>query len=278
MPVEGEYEPSTQAWVRDQVELYEGSGGTRGTTLRDTGLPVVIVTNLGASSGKVRKTPVMRVEHDGRYAMVASKGGAPQHPVWYYNLRAHPLVELQDGPHKQDMVAREISGEERAQWWERAVAAYPPYAEYQQKTTRQIPVFVLEPVGESGRRPAQASEAASGGRDGSAVNRAHAGNDRLLDAHPDRSGVRSRLEGEGGERGAALAGRVDAQVRRRVDRVASGFGGDHGVVIGQQRVRGRAGREVHDVRAAQAAPARRAAQLVPVAAQRGDTRVAIQVA
>ncbi len=114
MPVEGEYEPSTQAWVRDQVELYEGSGGTQGTTLRETGLPVVIVTNLGASSGKVRKTPVMRVEHDGRYAMVASKGGAPQHPVWYYNVRANPLVELQDGPHKQDMMAREVSGEERA--------------------------------------------------------------------------------------------------------------------------------------------------------------------
>jgi F420H(2)-dependent quinone reductase len=97
----------------------------------------------------VRKTPVMRVEHDGRYAMVASKGGAPKHPVWYYNVRANPLVEVQDGPHKQDMTAREVSGEERAQWWDRAVAAYPPYAEYQRKTTRQIPVFVLEPVGES---------------------------------------------------------------------------------------------------------------------------------
>src|SRR6202041_1700409 len=114
MPVEGEYEPSTAAWVRDQVELYEGSGGTQGLTLRDTGLPVVIVTNRGASSGKVRKTPVMRVEHDGRYAMVASKGGAPDHPVWYFNIRANPLVELQDGPRKQDMAAREVSGEERA--------------------------------------------------------------------------------------------------------------------------------------------------------------------
>jgi deazaflavin-dependent oxidoreductase (nitroreductase family) len=147
MPVQGEYEPSAQAWVRDQVELYEGSGGTQGTTLRDTGLPVVIVTNLGASSGKVRKTPVMRVEHDGRYAMVASKGGAPEHPVWYYNVRAHPLVELQDGPRRQDMIAREVSGDERAEWWKRAVAAYPPYAEYQEKTTREIPVFVLEPAG-----------------------------------------------------------------------------------------------------------------------------------
>ena len=149
MPVEGEYEPSAQAWVRDQVELYESSGGTQGTTLRDTGLPVVIVTNRGASSGKVRKTPVMRVEHDGRYAMVASKGGAPEHPVWYYNIRKNPLVELQDGARKQDMIAREVSGDERAGWWERAVAAYPPYADYQRKTTRQIPVFVLERVDES---------------------------------------------------------------------------------------------------------------------------------
>jgi deazaflavin-dependent oxidoreductase (nitroreductase family) len=146
MPVEGEYEPSAQAWVRDQVELYEGSGGTKGTTLRDTGLPVVIVTNIGVSSGKVRKTPVMRVEHNGSYAMVASQGGAPTHPLWYHNVRANPRVELQDGPHKQDMVAREVSGQERAEWWKRAVAAYPPYAEYQQRTTREIPVFVLEPA------------------------------------------------------------------------------------------------------------------------------------
>ena len=147
MAVEGEYEPSTQAWVRDQVELYESSGGTKGTTFRDTGLPVVIVTNRGARSGKVRKTPVMRVEHRGRYAVVASKGGSPENPVWYRNLVANPRVELQDGPRKQDMMAREVSGTERAEWWERAVEAYPPYAEYQQKTDRQIPVFVLEPVG-----------------------------------------------------------------------------------------------------------------------------------
>ena len=146
MPVEGEYEPSPRAWVREQVELYEGSGGAQGTTLRDTGLPVVIITNRGARSGKLRKTPVMRVEHDGRYAAVASQGGAPTHPFWYFNLRANPRVELQDGPRKQDMVAREITGEERAQWWERAVAAYPPYAEYQQRTDRRIPVFVLEPA------------------------------------------------------------------------------------------------------------------------------------
>ena len=147
MPVEGDYEPSTRAWVRDQVELYESSGGAQGTTLRDTGLPVVIITNRGARTGAVRKTPVMRVEHGGRYAAVASQGGAPTHPFWYYNLRANPRVELQDGPDKRDMTAREVSGEERAQWWDRAVAAYPPYAEYQQKTSRQIPVFVLEPAG-----------------------------------------------------------------------------------------------------------------------------------
>ena len=147
MPVEGEYEPSPRGWVREQVEQYESSGGTEGTTLRDTGLPVVIITNRGARSGSLRKTPVMRVEHDGRYAAVASQGGAPANPLWYYNFRADPNVELQDGPRKQDMVAREVAGDERAQWWERAVAAYPPYAEYQQRTTRQIPVFVLEPAG-----------------------------------------------------------------------------------------------------------------------------------
>jgi deazaflavin-dependent oxidoreductase (nitroreductase family) len=147
MPVEDEYEPSTQAWVREQVELYESSGGTQGTTLRDTGLPVVVITNRGARSGKLRKTPLMRVEHGGRYAAVASRGGAPTHPWWYYNFRADPRVQLQDGPVKQDMVAREVTGDERTEWWERAVAAYPPYAEYQQKTTRQIPVFILEPSG-----------------------------------------------------------------------------------------------------------------------------------
>ena len=146
MPLEGEYEPSTAAWVREQVELYESSGGTRGTTLRDTGLPVVLMTNRGAASGKLRKTPVMRVEHEGRYAAVASKGGAPEHPAWYRNLLASPHVELQDGPRTQDMRARQVSGEERAQWWERAVAAYPPYAEYQERTDREIPVFVLEPL------------------------------------------------------------------------------------------------------------------------------------
>ena len=146
MPLTGEYEPSTQQWVRDQVELYESSGGTEGTTLRDTGLPVVVITNVGASSGKLRKTPLMRVEHEGRYAAVASQGGAPRHPAWYANFLAHPLVELQDGPVKRDYAVREVTGEEREQWWERAVAAFPPYADYQRKTERTIPVLVLEPV------------------------------------------------------------------------------------------------------------------------------------
>jgi F420H(2)-dependent quinone reductase len=149
MPVDGEYEPSPQGWVREQVELYESSGGTQGTTLRDSGLPVVIITNRGVRSGKLRKTPLMRVEHDGRYAAVASQGGAPAHPRWYYNFCADPRVELRDGPRKQDMIAREVTGDERAAWWERAVAAFPPYAEYQRKTERQIPVFVLSPASES---------------------------------------------------------------------------------------------------------------------------------
>ena len=144
MAVDGEYVPSPAAWVRNQVEAYEESGGTKGTTLTDTGLPVVIVTNRGAKTGAVRKTPLMRVEHEGRYVAVASKGGAPKHPVWYYNLKKNPRVELQDGPDKWDMTARELSGDERAVWWERAVAAYPPYAEYQQRTDRLIPLFVLE--------------------------------------------------------------------------------------------------------------------------------------
>ncbi|MGW4493895.1 nitroreductase family deazaflavin-dependent oxidoreductase [Streptomyces sp. NPDC004376] len=146
MPLEGEYEPSPTQWVRDQVELYEGSGGTKGTTLRDTGLPVIVLTTRGARSGKIRKTPLMRVEHDGKYAAVASVGGAPKHPVWYFNVKSDPAVELQDGPVKQDMRAREVTGTEKAEWWDRAVAAFPPYAEYQEKTDREIPVFVLEPV------------------------------------------------------------------------------------------------------------------------------------
>jgi deazaflavin-dependent oxidoreductase (nitroreductase family) len=144
MPLTGEYEPSPQKWVRDQVEQYESSNGEQANTLLDTGLPVIILTSRGARSGKVRKTPLMRVEHDGAYAAVASQGGAPTHPVWYHNLLADPNVELQDRSSKWDMTAREVSGTEREEWWKRAVAAYPPYAEYQERTDRLIPVFVLE--------------------------------------------------------------------------------------------------------------------------------------
>ena len=142
MPLDGVYQPSPAQWVRDQVDLYERSGGLEGNTLRD--LPVVILTSRGASSGTVRKTPLMRVEHDGTYAVVASQGGAPTHPHWYANLVADPHVELQDGPVKTDRLAREVTGDEKAVWWKRAVAAYPDYADYQGRTERRIPVFVLE--------------------------------------------------------------------------------------------------------------------------------------
>ncbi len=143
MTLQGEYVPSPSPWVREQVEAYERSGGRQANTLLDTGLPVVIVTMRGNKSGKVRKNALMRVEHDGEYALVASKGGAPSHPVWYYNLTAHPdEVTIQDGPEPFEARVREVTGEERAAWWERAVAAYPPYAEYQEKTERQIPVLV----------------------------------------------------------------------------------------------------------------------------------------
>ena len=144
MPLDGEYEPSPQQWVRDQVAAYESSAGTEGTTLR--GMPVIVLTTKGARSGKLRKTRLMRVEHGGVYAAVASLGGAPKNPVWYYNVLSTPLVELQDGAVKQDMAAREIHGEEKAAWWQRAVAAYPDYAEYQKKTDREIPLFLLEPL------------------------------------------------------------------------------------------------------------------------------------
>jgi F420H(2)-dependent quinone reductase len=143
MPLEGEYEPSPAQWVRDQVEEYEASGGERANTLRDTGLPIIVVTTRGNRSGKLRKNPVMRVEHGGEYAIVASKGGAPANPTWYYNLRADPdAVVIQDGPEPFDAHVREVTGDEKAAWWERAVAAYPPYAEYQARTHRDIPVFV----------------------------------------------------------------------------------------------------------------------------------------
>ncbi|MEU0084605.1 nitroreductase family deazaflavin-dependent oxidoreductase [Streptomyces sp. NPDC006274] len=142
MPLEGEYEPSPEAWVREQVEEYESSGGRRGTTLR--GMPVVVLTTRGARSGKIRKTPLMRVEHAGAYALVASQGGSHQHPTWYHNLKADPQIELQDGPVRRDMTAREVTGEEKALWWGRAVEAYPDYDDYQKKTDREIPVFVAE--------------------------------------------------------------------------------------------------------------------------------------
>ena len=142
MPIEGEYEPSAMAWVRDQVAEYEASGGTRANTLRDTGIPVAIFTMRGASSGKVRKIALMRVEHDGEYALVGSYGGAPKDPAWVANLRAHPQIEVQDGPEPFDAVVREVDGDERAAWWERAVAVFPTYDEYQAKTERRIPVFV----------------------------------------------------------------------------------------------------------------------------------------
>jgi F420H(2)-dependent quinone reductase len=144
MALTGEYVPSPSQWVRDQVGLYESSGGTEGTTLH--GRPVIIVTSLGARSGKIRKTPLMRVEHEGRYLLVASQGGAPKHPTWYFNLRHHPVIELQDGPVKQEMTVREITGDEKAVWWERAVAAFPNYADYQRKTDREIPVVRLARV------------------------------------------------------------------------------------------------------------------------------------
>jgi len=144
MTLQGEYEPSPEQWVRDQVEAYETSGGTEQTTMR--GVPVVVVTSVGAKSGKLRKNPVMRVEHDGSYALVASKGGAPSHPTWYHNMVANPVVELQDGPDRREYSVRVVEGDERATWWERAVAVWPDYADYESKTDREIPVFVAEPA------------------------------------------------------------------------------------------------------------------------------------
>ncbi|MDR7326352.1 MULTISPECIES: nitroreductase family deazaflavin-dependent oxidoreductase [Catenuloplanes] len=142
MPLTGEYAPSPSEYAREQAETFEASDGAERNDLR--GKPIVVLTSVGAKSGKLRKTPLMRVEHDGRYAVVASLGGAPKHPVWYYNLIAHPHVELQDGDSKHDYDAREVHGAERAEWWERACEAWPDYATYQTKTDRVIPVFVLE--------------------------------------------------------------------------------------------------------------------------------------
>jgi len=144
MPLSGEYEPSTSDWARENAEKYMESGGTDGTELQ--GKPVILLTTVGAKTGKIRKTPLMRVEHGGEYAVVASLGGAPKNPVWYHNLKAHPRVELQDGTVNKDYEAREVFDDEKAAWWERAVAAWPDYANYQTKTDRQIPVFVLTPI------------------------------------------------------------------------------------------------------------------------------------
>ena len=143
MPLNGEYEPSPVEWVRRQVEQYESTGGVEGGTMKDQ--PVIILTSLGAKSGKIRKTPLMRVEHDGQYAVVASMGGAPQNPTWYANLKAHPFVELQDGADRRDYAVRELSGDEKQLWWERAVQAWPDYESYQQNTDRDIPVLLLTP-------------------------------------------------------------------------------------------------------------------------------------
>ena len=146
MAIEGDYEPSALQWVSEQVEAYEASGGTKAKTLRDTGIPVIIVTMKGVKSGKVRKIALMRVEHDGEYALVASYGGALKHPVWYHNLTADPdAVQVQDGPEPFDVTVREAYGDERAAWWERAVAVFPNYAEYQAKTDRRIPVLIASP-------------------------------------------------------------------------------------------------------------------------------------
>ncbi len=141
MPLQGEYVPSTTDFVRQQVEDYERTGGAEGGEM--LGLPVIILTTLGASSGKIRKTPLMRVEADGEYAVVASKGGAPDHPAWYNNVVANPVVELQDGPERHDYLARELTGHEREAWWAKCVEAFPQYADYATKTDRTIPVFLL---------------------------------------------------------------------------------------------------------------------------------------
>src|SRR6266550_7006545 len=144
MPLTGEYAPSTAGWARKQAERYEATNGDEANDLR--GRPIIVLTSIGAKTGMLRKTPLMRVEYDGVYAVVASQGGAPKHPVWYHNLKKNPHVELQDRGTKRDYTAREVTGDEKTVWWGRAVEAWPDYATYQTKTDRQIPVFVLEPV------------------------------------------------------------------------------------------------------------------------------------
>jgi F420H(2)-dependent quinone reductase len=146
MALQGTYVPSTEQWVRDQVEAYERSGGQQADTLQDNGHPIVVITSVGAKSGNLRKNPVMRVERDGRYVAIASQGGAPEHPRWYYNFVAHPEVDLQDGPEVHTYRARLLSGDERTEWWDYAVQTWPTYGEYQKRTDREIPVFLLERV------------------------------------------------------------------------------------------------------------------------------------
>ena len=148
MPLTGDYEPSTSEWSRKQAERYETTNGEEGGELQ--GKPVIVLTSVGARTGKLRKTPLMRVEHEGNYAVIASLGGAPKNPVWYHNLKKNPHVELQDGATRRDYMAREVTGEEKDVWWDRAVEAWPDYAKYQSKTDRQIPVFELAPTGERG--------------------------------------------------------------------------------------------------------------------------------
>lgn len=143
----GTYVPSTLEWVRNQIDTYERTGGAEGNTLLETGIPVIIVTMRGAKSGNVRKIALMRVEHEGSYALVASKGGAPDNPDWYHNLLTHPTeVLVQDGPEPFRVTVRQVEGAEREQWWTRSVAVFPTYNEYQSKTERQIPILVAEPV------------------------------------------------------------------------------------------------------------------------------------
>lgn len=144
MPLTGEYAPSAPDWAREQAEKFEASNGAEANLLR--GVPIIVLTSVGARSGKLRKTPLMRVEHDGQYLVVASKGGAPQHPTWYHNLVAQPHVELQDGAVRRDYTARELAGDERDLWWDRAVGVWPDYAQYQTKTDRLIPIFLLTPL------------------------------------------------------------------------------------------------------------------------------------
>lgn len=146
MTLQGEYVPSKADWVREQVEKFEATDGREANTLRDTGYPIVVITSVGAKSGYLRKNPVMRVERDGKYVAIASKGGAPDQPEWYFNFLANPEVDLQDGAVKKTYKARVLEGDERTEWWQYAVDTWGTYAEYQKKTDREIPVFLLEPV------------------------------------------------------------------------------------------------------------------------------------